>query len=275
MKKNFLILLLFIILNCKVFPDEGYYIDWIKGKIYSLVYINVKGDQNFANNSLEGVYDSQVKSKINFYKALKDINISESVSVLDYFEERSDKNRELFSLIDKADLYKVEYPNVNTIKISYYINLFGEESLMNILMNERDIYTEDLKGYMGYHYETQYTGIIIDARGELISFDGYTVKVKSSLFITVKDSEGRIVFDKNNIYPEIIREKGMVRYSYDINADHLDRVGKNPLRIVANGTGDRSGSVIVITEIDAKKMLSSNTTRQAIQNGKIVIIIDN
>lgn len=273
MKKNFLILLLFIILNCKVFPDEGYYIDWIKGKIYSLVYINVKGDQNFANNSLEGVYDSQVKSKINFYKALKDINISESVSVLDYFEERSDKNRELFSLIDKADLYKVEYPNVNTIKISYYINIFGEESLMNILMNERDIYTEDLKGYMGYHYETQYTGIIIDARDKLTSFDGYTVKVKASLFITVKDSEGRVVFDKNNVYPEIIREKGMVRYSYDINDDHSDRVGKNPLRIVADGTGDRSGSVIVITVIDAKRMLSSQVTRDAIQNGRIVVVI--
>ena len=275
MKKILLFFLIFIFLDSIVFADEGYYIDWIKGRIYSLVYINVKGDYNFANNSLKGIYDSQIKSKINFYKALKEINISESISVLDYFEERSERNRELFSLIDKADLYKVEYPNVNTIKISYYINLFGEESLMNILMNERDIYTEDLKGYMGYHYETQYTGIIIDARGELISFDGYTVKVKSSLFITVKDSEGRIVFDKNNIYPEIIREKGMVRYSYDINADHLDRVGKNPLRIVANGTGDRSGSVIVITEIDAKKMLSSNTTRQAIQNGKIVIIIDN
>ena len=83
-----------------------------------------------------------------------------------------------------------------------------------------------------------------------------------------------MVFNKNNVYPKAIKEKGMVIYTYDINEEHIDRVGKNPIRIVASGTGDRAGSVIVITEIDAKRMLSSKTTRDAIQNGNIVIIVD-
>ena len=65
MKKILFILSIFLILNFIIFPEEGYYIDWNQGRIYSLVYINVKGDNNFANNSLEGIYDSQLKSKIN------------------------------------------------------------------------------------------------------------------------------------------------------------------------------------------------------------------
>ena len=66
----------------------------------------------------------------------------------------------------------------------------------------------------------------------------------------------------------------MVRYSYDIYEDQTKRVGNNPFRIVASGTGDRSGSNIVITVSDAKRMLSSETTRKAIQNGKVVILIE-
>ncbi len=274
MKKVILFLLFLLIFNSVLFSNENYYIDWIEGRIYSVVYAKVKGDYNFANNSLEEINKAQGTSKFNFYKALKEINIFEAVSVLDYFEERGEKNRELFSLIDKADLYKVEYPDTNTIKLTYYINIYGDKSLMNILMEERGIYTEGLIGYMGYHYETKYTGIVIDARGTLVSFDGYSAKVKPSLFITVKDNEGRMVFNKNNVFPENIKEKGMVIYTYDINEEHIDRVGKNPIRIVASGTGDRAGSVIVITEIDAKRMLSSKTTRDAIQNGNIVIIVD-
>lgn len=275
MKKPIFILLIFLNFSRILFSEEYFYIDWINGRIYSIIKSKVKNDHDFANNSLVEIQKSQGLAKINFYKALKQINIFESVSVLDYFEESSEKYRELFSLIDKASLDKVEYPEINSIKLTYYINIFGKTSLMNILMDERDIYTEDLKGYMGYHYETQYTGIIIDARGELISFDGYRVKVKPSLFIVVKDNEGRIVFNKNNVYPEIIREKGMVRYSYDINEDQTDRVGKNPFKLVASGVGDKSGGIIVITEIDAKKMLSSITTKKAINTGNIVIIIDN
>jgi|GEM_PF-1164920 len=259
----------------KIFESmEDFKIDWIDGRIYSSAYVYAKNDYNFANNRLEGINIAYEKAKINFYKALKRINIYESLSVLNYFEERPDKNRELFTLIDKATLYRVEYPDVNTIKLTYYIDIFGDNSLMSIMMSERDIYTEDLTSFMGYNFETNYTGIIIDARGVLTSFDGYSVKVRPSMFIVVKDMEGRTVFDKNNVYPDIIRKKGMVRYSYNINEDQTERVGNKPLKIVACGTGDRSGSHIVITELDAKRMLSSEKTREAIKSGNIVIIID-
>ena len=233
-----------------------------------------KNDSNFANNRIQGVEIAKQEVKTNFFKALQRINIYESTSVLNYFEEQSDKNRELHTLIDSAKLFKVEYPNLNTIKYSYYINIYGEDSLMSLVVGQGARYTEDLKSYVDYPFTANYSGIIIDARGELTSFDGLKVKVKPALFITVKDADGRIIFNQNNVFPEAIKAKGMVKYSYDINEDNSSRVGKNPLKIVAEGTGDKSGSVIIITVNNSKKMLSSDITKKAIQNGNVVIIIE-
>lgn len=127
---------------------------------------------------------------------------------------------------------------------------------------------------MGYNYQNDYTGIVIDARGTLDTFDRHKIKVNPSVYVTVKDSEGRIVFNQFNVYPHITREKGMVRYSYDINENLNERVGSKPLRLVAYGAGDRLGAIITISVADAKRILSSESTKSAIKNGKVAIIID-
>ena len=145
---------------------------------------------------------------------------------------------------------------------------------MTILMNETDFYTENLKSYTDYNYQTNYTGIIIDARGELTSFDGHKVKIKPSIFITIKDSDGKVVFNQYNVLASVMKERGMVRFSYDINEDLSDRVGKHPLKAIAMGTGDKNGSVIVVSNEVARKMLSAQITRDGIKNGNIAIIID-
>ncbi len=253
--------------------EKDYYIDWADGKIYSSITIHINNDYNFVHNRLKEIEKAKDLAKINYYLILKNINISESKSVLTFFEE-TNKNSELFSLIDNAFLQKIEYPSPNTIRLLYYIKIYGENSLISKMMNEKDFYTEELRSYKGNIYKTNYTGIIIDARGTLNSFDGYEVKVKPSIFITVLDNDGRLIFNQYNIYAKVLKEIGMVRYSYNIREKIEDRVGNNPLKIVAFGTGDRNGSVIVISENDAKILLSSRETRDAIKNGKIVIIID-
>jgi hypothetical protein len=52
------------------------------------------------------------------------------------------------------------------------------------------------------------------------------------------------------------------------------RAGNNPLRIVAYGAGSKSGSVIVISNKNAKEILAAASTRKAIADGKIEVVID-
>lgn len=273
MRKN-IFLFIFFILNSLIFSLDNYFIDWINGKIYSSEVVDFKVDENYAYNMLTAKNETKEKAKLNFYKILDKINIDDTHTLLSYFDERADKNRELSTLIDSAQLYRVEYPAFNKIKISYFIPMYGDRSLMSIIISERGTFTEDLKSYMGYYYNTQYSGVIIDARGELPSFDGYKVKVKPTLFVVIRDSEGTVILNKDNIFPDVIREKGMVKYSYNIKENFVNIVGDNPLRIVAIGTGDQLGSHIVIGLDSARKMLASSVTKKALQNGKLVIVID-
>lgn len=276
MKKNlylFFCMFLFFSYSIENNKERNYYIDWNTGKIYSSITIHINNDYNFVHNRLIEIEKAKDLAKINYYLILKNINVSESKSVLSFFEENN-KNSELFLLIDNAFLQKIEYLSPDRIKLLYYIKIYGENSLISKMMDEKDFYTEELKNYKGVNYKTNYTGILIDARGILTSFYGYNVKVKPSIFITVLDNEGRLVFNQYNLYAKVLKEKGMIRYLHSINEDVSDRVGNNPFRIVAFGTGDRNGNVLVISENDAKILLSSKETREAIQNGRIAIIID-
>ncbi len=280
MKKIIAIFLIFIFSNIYFFADvsgskDNLYIDWVNGRIYSSTTITSKMDYNFLKNSLSKVNDAKERAKINYYSILKKINMRDSMSVVDYIELSGEKSRELFSLIDSAKLETIKYPSINSIEIVYYIDMYGKDSLMDIIMKEQKIYTEELKGYMGYSYNNDYSGVIIDARGSLDSFDDrISVKIKPSVFLTVKDSEGNLVFNEYNVLPEVIKNSGMVKYSYNIYEDNIERIGRNPLRVVAYGAADEDGSILIITQNDAKKMLASAESRNSIKNGKIVIVID-
>jgi len=248
-------------------------IDWINAKIYSSVSFSVKTDHDFAKNRIKEVENAREKAKVSFYSIFKQINFDESRSIFDFLEETEKKRNNLFSLIDRAKIHKMEYPNLNTVKVSYSINIYGNDSLLDLVMKDEDTLVEELPWPANYVYHNKYTGIIIDARGDLTSFDGFKTTIKPSIFMTVKDSSGKLVFSRYNVLPEVLKTKGMIRYSYDINEKLEERIGKNPYKLVAYGSGDRKGSIIVISENDAKKLLASEKTRKAIQNGNIVVVL--
>jgi hypothetical protein len=77
------------------FSQEDYKIDWTRGRIFSSAFSVVKNDYNFALNRIEAMDQIHEKAKANFVRVLKKININESLSVSDYFEQRSGKNQEL------------------------------------------------------------------------------------------------------------------------------------------------------------------------------------
>ncbi len=272
--KLYPVLIIIFVLTQVIYAEEEHSIDWVTGRVYSHLTISVPNDHNAASNRMIQMERAREQAKVNYYRVLRLLNVEEGLSLLDYFDRDGYKSRELYSLIDNAKLYRIEYPDINSIRFTYYINLYGPDSIMNILMGGRESFTESLQSYMGFNYSTDYTGVIIDARGTLRSFNNYEVVVRPSLFIAVRDSNDRLVFNQYNVLPDVIRNTGMVGYSYDILADHTNRVGNRPLRIVATGVGDRQGAVIVISERDAKLMLSSDSTKEAIRNGRVVIIID-
>lgn len=266
---------LFIGILCfSIYSSEKTSIDWVKGKIYSSFSFSIKNDYNFARNSVKELENAKEKAKTNFYGILKKINIYENTSVLEFIENSNDKSTNLYSLLDNAKLNKIEYPDLNSVIVTYSIDIYGNDSLSSILVPDNDSFVEDIKNYTTFKNNATYTGIMIDARGEMNTFENNKTFVKPCLFVTIKDSNGKEILNRFNISPEIIKNKGMARYSYNINDKQTERIGNNPLKILAYGTGDNSGSVIIISQADAIKILSSEFTRKSLQNGNIVIVIN-
>jgi hypothetical protein len=375
-----------------VFASNNYRVDWADGTIYSSAVFTLGRDYTYPAQYLLLQEEAKNQAEINFYRVFKSIEVSDNgQNLYDYMDSMGERKALLFSLLNKAHLHKLEYPLGNRdIKVTYSIQLYGREnSIMNILLGDRSQYTQELPAFIGETYENDYTGIVIDARGELTSFSGEKVKISPSLFLTVRDANGDVVFNRYNVRPDVLLERGMVKYSYDIkdsesnpNGAYLEiseeyadglliklsdlskslraeidgivvacnkggiskekarstlakalvtelsgkfastgimvnnleellfaytrefavgrekillkggvslkslillksdlkrtekRAGNNPLRIVAYGAGSKSGSVIVISNKNAKEILAAASTRKAIADGKIEVVID-
>ena len=375
-----------------LFASNNYRVDWADGKVYSSAVFTLGRDYNYSAQHLLLQEEAKNQAEINFYRVFKSIEVSDNgQNLYDYMDSMGERKALLFSLLNKAHLHKLEYPLGNRdIKVTYSIQLYGREnSIMNILLGDRSQYTQELPAFIGETYENDYTGIVIDARGELSSFSGEKVKILPSLFLTVRDANGDVVFNRYNVRPDVLLERGMVKYSYDIkdsesnpNGAYLEiseecadglliklsdlskslraeidgivvacnkggiskekarstlakalvtelsgksastgimvknleellfaytsefavgrekillkggtslkslvllksdlkrtekRAGNNPLRIVAYGAGSKSGSVIVISNKNAKEILAATSTRKAIADGKIEVVID-
>ncbi|MCH5149834.1 MAG: hypothetical protein J1G30_04125 [Spirochaetales bacterium] len=392
MKRICLVLYCLVFTSFFVFASNNYRVDWSDGKVYSSAFFTLDRNYNYPAQHLLLQEEAKNQAEVNFYRVFKNIEVSDNgQNLYEYIDSMGERKALLFSLLNTAHLHKLEYPLADyDIKVTYSIQLYGREnSIMNILLNDRSQYTQELPAYIGENYENNYTGIVIDARGDLTSFSGEKVKILPSLFLTVRDADGDVVFNRYNVRPDVLLEHGMVRYSYDIKdsenspdgayteisercvegllinlndlstdlqrrieglvislskgviskekarfalADALaselsaksektgilvenlevslpaytnefsigqgklllrgggslknlvllkrdlkrteKRAGNNPLRIVAYGAGSKSGSVIVISKKNAREILASSSTRKAIADGKIEVIID-
>lgn len=375
-----------------VFASNNYRVDWADGKVYSSAFFTLDRNYGYPAQHLLLQEEAKNQAEINFYRVFKNIEVSDNgQNLYEYMDAMGERKALLFSLLNKAHLHKLEYPlKDHDIKVTYSIQLYGREnSIMNILLGDRSQYTQELPAYIGETYENNYTGIVIDARGDLTSFSGDKVKILPSLFLTVRDADGEVVFNRYNVRPDVLLERGMVKYSYDIKdsessptgaytevsersidgilidlndlstelqgridgivvacskggiskekarfalasaltselnakiastgnlVENLEerlsaytsefavgrgklllrggeslkslvmlkkdlkrtekRAGNNPLRIVAYGAGSKSGSVIVISKKNAREILAASSTRKAIADGKIEVVID-
>ena len=121
-----------------------------------------------------------------------------------------------------------------------------------------------------------YTGIIIDARGEL-PVHGEYVKSESypCFFSQIFDDEMNILYEKNFVEPNIIEQNGLVDFHYSDNiADYEKRIGSDPLYIKAVQVYGRNRTDPIIKRKDALKILTVPENVELLKQGKVVILLD-
>ncbi|MBQ0051415.1 MAG: OmpA family protein [Treponema sp.] len=121
-----------------------------------------------------------------------------------------------------------------------------------------------------------YTGIIIDARGQM-EVHGEFIKDKTypCFFPEIWDENMNLIYERNMVEPESIIGKGLIHYDWtDDESSYQDRIGLDPMRIKARKVYGELRTDPVISREDALKILTVPENLRLLQEGKIVILLD-
>lgn len=121
-----------------------------------------------------------------------------------------------------------------------------------------------------------YSGIVIDARGELPVHGEFTEeKLNPSLFPKVWSREMSLAYERNMALPEVARLQGIVSYASSPSDESCTaRAGNDPLYIRAAGVYGIFRTDPVITTRDYLRIFSDEANLRLLEEGKVVILCD-
>jgi hypothetical protein len=126
---------------------------------------------------------------------------------------------------------------------------------------------------LGYEPSRPFSGILIYAEGDLpVHGERSASALRPCLFPRVWTDRMDIVIERNAVSPEAIKRWGPVGYAEDGGAPE-ERVGDDPMRIMAKAVFGTNRTDLVISRADALGILSEKANRALIAEGRVVIVV--
>lgn len=121
-----------------------------------------------------------------------------------------------------------------------------------------------------------YTGILIDARGQLPIHGEYSrEKLNPCLFPKIWNTNMNLIYEKNMVDPHQAKQQSIVFYTGTLDeSKYRDRIGTEPLRIIARGLFGDNRTDPIISNDDAERILAKKENIELLRQGKIVIVCD-
>lgn len=121
-----------------------------------------------------------------------------------------------------------------------------------------------------------FTGIIIDARGKLpVQGEFLEDTVIPCFFPKIWDDQMNLVYERNMTDSEMAKQTGIAVYDYsDDESRYQNRIGKDPLRILAKKVYGQNRTDPLISHKDALKILTVPENLKLLRDGKVVILLD-
>jgi len=118
-----------------------------------------------------------------------------------------------------------------------------------------------------------YSGIVIYAKGSL-PVHGESVEGVAApcLFPRVYDSEMNLVLDRSLVLPEALAEGGALGYAESIGVEAGERVGSDPMRVMAVELFGDARTDFVIPREDALRILATPGNRELLRQGRVVVV---
>lgn len=156
--------------------------------------------------------------------------------------------------------------------IEYELNLYNE--LIRSFQPHQT--PREVPRVLGWRSSREFTGVVIYATDELpVHGTGQTAEPTPALLPRLHDAERyELVFSPAMVEPEFLTRWGAVAYAEPgAEARLVERVGNNPLRILASGLYGETPTDLMIPRDDVRRLLSREANRRLLAEGRIVIVL--
>lgn len=163
-------------------------------------------------------------------------------------------------------------PDLTSFSLTYTYKLFPD--IVSLFIKHENPYRPPR--VLEYVPTTEFTGIVIYAKGSLpIHGERNRGTLIPCLFPTVFDGEMKEIYEKGMVAPETLEKWGMAAYSETFEENrYLERIGRSPLRILAQGIFGVNSTDLIIPVEAANRILYNPNNRRLLEEGRILIICD-
>jgi hypothetical protein len=164
------------------------------------------------------------------------------------------------------------FPDLSGVTQDYQVPIFPD--FVNIFVEHTIPF--GMEEVISWVPTADFTGVVIYAADPL-TLRGTDEKVypAPALLPEIYDENLRPVLQQDMLNPDAVRQRGVVAYTSDPNEDAWRaRIGGNPYRIMARQVYGVHPTDIVIGAEDADRLLSTRHNRELLQNGRILVILD-
>jgi hypothetical protein len=161
-------------------------------------------------------------------------------------------------------------PDLRGVLASWTYPLYGEKGLVAQMLTHK--VAAPLPRSLGAPAETPFTGLVIYAAEPLPSRGTRESRLaRPAVFPRIYDDDMKLVLEKEMLDPAVLVRWGMVACTAD-TAGPAERVGTNPLRLLARGVFGHNDTDLLIPREAAHRLLSNEANRRLLREGRIAVV---
>lgn len=253
-------------------PEATSSVDWENATLTLTVSVTVpQTGPNLPAGSWDAERRIQDSLSDKLHQALFPIQVDSAHTIADVVSSDPLLVRSFAKVAQAAKKGFVDYsPDLQKVSVPYTIPLFPEVGSLFI----RQTSAVPLNRSLGWTPTADFTGVVIYAKGQLpLHGTSNSALVLPCLFPTIYDENMRVVVQKKMMDPQQLDKWGAVAYTPSVGENRWQsRIGLTPLRIVATGVFGVAPCDIIISTLDADRLLSTEHNRQLLADGRILII---
>jgi hypothetical protein len=133
----------------------------------------------------------------------------------------------------------------------------------------------DAPRYLGFVPTKKYTGILIYVPDPLPVWGekGRTAALRPCLFPAIRDEATTVVYERDMADPEVLKASGLIAYASSLEDPAIEeRVGKDPLRLLAVGVYGHYPTDPMLAREDVLLIAADPDNRELLKRGRVAVV---